>query len=195
MGNKMYVFFNEDGDIMSVSPQSTTDLENMQSAELPRQQAIDFLSGTKNMYRYAIVADKETGNFKCVSKETEPSQLSTVGRYLTEVTYEFHDKHDIMIEHDVRRKKLRITMSATGISKADTKRNKTLISNHRKLSFYFTLFGDPNMLICGFDVNVKELVDGDVFVSFEHLDSELNNATLFTKQILSKYHYRKLQYT
>lgn len=191
----MYVYFDEAGDIKSITPVKDNDLVDYRITEMPAQDAVDFLTGTKNVHRYAVVEDKETGDFIFVSKHTEQDQLSTLGLYLLEVTDEFYDKHDIMIEHDVRRKHLRITLSGTGISKEATLRNKTLIANYSKLTFYFTCFGDPNMLICSFDVSVGDLIKGDVYVNLEHHGDELNNATLFTKKILSKYHHRKLQYT
>lgn len=191
----MYVYFDEAGDIKSITPVTDDDLVDYRITEISATDAVDFLTGIKNVHRYAVVEDKATGNFILVSKHTEQDQLSTLGLYLLEVTDEFHDNHDIMIEHDVRRKHLRITLSGTGISKEATLRNKTLIANYSNLTFYFTCFGDPNMLICSFGISVSDLIKGDVYVNLEHHGDELTNATLFTKKILSKYHHRKLRYT
>jgi hypothetical protein len=194
MKNNMFVYFDEDGNIMSITPVANSKLEDLRSAEFAVDEVRPFLIGEKNIHRYAVVQDKETNNFKFVSKEAEKDEISTINRFLTEVTNEHHNDHDIMIEHDVRRKHLRVTMSGTGNS-ADTRMKKTLVANFRELTFYFTMFGDPNLLICKFDVPVAELKDGQVFVNLEHHGDELNNATLFTKKVLGKYHYRKLMYT
>lgn len=191
----MYVYFDQAGDIKAITPEKDNSLVDYRMTEMPAIDAVDFLSGIKNVHRYAVVEDKATGDFVFVSKDTSQDQLSTLGLYLLEVTDEFYNKHDIMIEHDVRRKHLRITLSGTGISKEATIRNKTLIANYNKLSFYFACFGDPNMLICSFDIHVCDLIKCDVYVNLEHHGDELDNASLFTKKILSKYHYRKLQYT
>lgn len=194
MRNKMFVYFGENGDIKSITPVANPDLEGLRSAEFSTEEATPFLKGTKNIHRYAVVQDKETEKYKFVSKESEKSQISTVNRFLTEVTDEYHDDHDILIEHDVRRKHIRVTMSGT-TSTEKTKHNKSLVTNIPNFRFYFTLFGDPNMLVCTFDVPVSELRDSDVFINLEHHGDELNNATLFTKKVLGKYHYRKLLYT
>lgn len=194
MAKKMFVYFSENGDIKSITPIRNDELVDTKSAEMLIDDVKDFLSGKKNIHRYAVVEDKETGNFKFVSKESERGQISTIDSFLTEVTSEYHNDYDIMVEHDVRRKHLRVTMSGTE-SGAEARKLKTLISNFRRLTFYFTLFGDPNMLVCSFDVPVSELKDGQVFINLEHHGDELNNATLFTKKVLGKYHYRKLLYT
>lgn len=191
----MFVYFDENGNIKSITPVANPDLEELRSAEVSVEEATPFLKGTKNIHRYAVVQDKETEQFKFVSKEEDKAELSTINQFLTEVTNEYHNDYDIMIEHDVRRKHLRVTMSGTGDDAAATRMKKTLVSNFKKLTFYFTLFGDPNMLVCTFDVPVSELKNGQVYINLEHHGDELNNATLFTKKVLGKYHYRKLLYT
>ncbi len=134
----MFVYFGENGDIKSITPVANPDLEGLRSAEFSTEEATPFLKGTKNIHRYAVVQDKETEKYKFVSKESEKSQISTVNRFLTEVTDEYHDDHDILIEHDVRRKHIRVTMSGT-TSTEKTKHNKSLVTNIPNFRFYFTL--------------------------------------------------------
>jgi hypothetical protein len=139
--------------------------------------------------------DTATGKFRFVSKETSSYNITTLNTYLSEVTAEYHNDYDIILEHDVRRKSVRVALAGTDKPASDTEKLRVLIANFTKLTFYFTMNGDPNMLICAFDVSVAELKDREVFVNLEHHGDELNNATLFTKKILTKHHYRKLQYT
>ena len=190
----MYVYFTDTGNIKSISPVKRNDTEGLKTAEFSVSEVRDFLLGTKNIHRYAVIEDELTGSMKFVSKEEEHSTIKTVGRYLSEVTNEYNDDHDIMIEHDVRRKHIRVTMSGT-TTPEKAKINKSLVSNMSSLKFYFTLHGDPNLIVCMFTVPVNELIDNDVFINLEHYGDELNNATLFTKKVLGKYHYRKLLYT
>ena len=190
----MFVYFDDSGNIKSITPESNQDLGEYRTAKFESTEVRDFLTGAKNIHRYAVIEDSETNTLKFVSKHTDKDSIKTVNRHLTEVTEEFGDDHDIMIEHDVRRKHIRVTMSGT-TTPEKTKSNKSLVSNISYFRFYFTLYGDPNMLICSFDVPVKEIIDHDVFINLEHHGDELNNATLFTKKILGKYHYRKLLYT
>lgn len=194
MAKTMHVYFTDKGDIKSITPVVDNTLNEYKSVEFELSRVQDFLVGKKNIHRYAVVDDKETSSFKIVSKETEQDQISTLNTYLSEVTYEYYHDYDILIEHNTIEKHLFVTMSGTA-DPVRAREQKNLISNFRKLTFYFTLFGDPNMLLCSFDVPVQDLIDGKVYVNLEEYeDDELNNATLFTKKILGKYHYRKITY-
>ena len=189
---KMFVYFDESGNIKCISPVVDQQQETVsQATKLPLKDVYKFITGEISPTRYLVKKKKGTANkYEIVKRRYEISHVRKLDRFLTEIIPGYGKKTGLEIIADMQSNTLTFKL-------ADNVRNEFLetiddlslasISGMRVLKFYCTTKNDPSYLIESFTVSVTALLQGNVYIEFK---SDLAKYSLFTRQVFDNYSYK-----
>jgi DNA-directed RNA polymerase subunit K/omega len=189
----MYVYFDIDGNIKSISPDPDAfSSANYSTAMFPLTEVEPFLTAKKSTFDYYISVVKKllSVEYKLVRKITPRiTQLRSLDSFLVELKQSV-DEVVIAIENHIADKKIRITLSPD----AKEVDENNVLEDFAKIptSFlFFTKKNDPYFLMHTITFSPKELVDNGIITI--PYDVNLEGLSVFTKKIINEYSYTERQ--
>jgi len=193
----MYVYFDINGDIKTISPDPITMSDSYSSATFPLSEVEGFLLGKKNPFEFYIKSIKGiTGIvYKITRKQViDISLVRKLDNFLTEVkTMPKSSDAFLLIENISKEQKIKITINkvlSLLLNEGDDKDQEaiTAFMNNPSSSIFFTKKGDPYFLLYTLTFSPKELFDkGELFWDYS---VDLSNTSVYTKKIIEGYSYR-----
>jgi len=193
----MYVYFDTAGEIKSISPELTELPEGQFVTTTLLSEVKDFLLGKKNISEYYI---KNLGNGKhfALTKKVSQivSQVRTLDNFLSEIHTMPRSKDAfVLIENFIIEKKIRISLGTIVklLFDVGTDEDQEMINSfisQTQSCLFFTKKGDPYSLLHSIIFSPKELFSRDV-IEFSH-DIDLSDASVYTKRLLDRYSYRRI---
>jgi hypothetical protein len=185
----MYVYFDSDGNIKSISPDPDAfSSANYTTAMFPLTEVEPFLTAKKSTFDYYInVVKKLRGpEYKLVRKVAPKiAQLRLLDSFLSELRYSA-DEPVIAIENYVSSKQIKITLSPD----AKEVDENNVLEDFAKIptSFlFFTRKNDPYFLVHTVTFSPGQLItDGTITIPY---DTNLAGLSVFTKKIINDYSY------
>ena len=193
----MYVYFDKNGDIKTISPDPVLVSVDYSVATFPLAEVEGFLTGKKNPFDFYVKSAKGiTGTtYKIIRKQSlEISLVRTLDNFLTEVkTMPKSSDAFLLIENIVKEKKIRIFLNKSvrnlleEISDAEQETIDSFI-NYPSTSLFFTRKGDPYFLLHTLIFSPRELFEKGVL--YWDYTVDLSDSSVYTKKILDGYSYR-----
>lgn len=193
----MYVYFDANGDIKTISPDPVLLADVYTVTTIPLTEVEDFLLGKKNPSDYYIKSTKVLAGttYKITRKQTlEISYVRTLDNFLTEVkTMAKSAEASVLIENIVKEKKIKITLNKVikvlfeEGSDIDQETVSSFI-NYSSAALFFTRKGDPYFLLHTLIFSPKELFDKEELYWDYNVD--LSNSSVYTKKIIDGYSYK-----
>ena len=146
----MYVYYNDYGNILSISNVKDSSKEYL---EVPEEKLADFLSGKKDFGRYKI--DYFKFNYENTLKD-EPS-IDTTNNLIYNIPLVHNDSiKDLLVIFDNTKKTWEFVLSDNGV--------KTVQQNaiDKIYSFFVTLNRDPHFLVETLQIAGSDLINGTV---------------------------------
>lgn len=193
----MYVYFDANGDIKTISPDPIIVSKNYSAATFLLSEVEDFLVGKKNPFDYYIKSSKEiTGNtYKITRKQVlEVSYIRTLDNFLTEVgTMKKSADAFILIENFTKEKKIKISLNSIVNMLLNEGEDKdqdaiTAFINNSSSFLFFTKKNDPYFLLHTLIFSPRELFEKNKLV-WDYTD-DLSSSSVYTKKLLDGYSYR-----
>ena len=193
----MYVYFDSNGDIKTISPDPVIVSDSYSVATFPLTEVKDILEGKKNPFDYYVKITKSVAGtlHKITRKQVlEVSYVRTLDNFLTEVrTMAKSTDAFVLIENIVSEKKIKISLNKVlrvlleEGSDNDQETVTSFISNP-STALFFTRKNDPYFLLHTLMFSPKELFDkGELFWDY---NVDLSDSSVYTKKILDGYSYR-----
>ena len=188
---KMYVYFDDSGNIKCISPVEDVDHESkFQVTQLPLKNVYGFITGEISPAKFIVKKRKgKVNEFVIVERQFEVSHVRQLDRFLTEIDVGFIKDSELEVVVDEANASLTFRLSHAirqeFIESVDNLENAS-INGLRTLKFYCTTKNDPSIFIEGFDVPVVGLLQGNVIVPYK---SNISQYSLFTRRVFTKYSY------
>lgn len=188
----MFVYFDAEGDIKSISPVNTEKIELCTSAEFPISSVEEFLTGKSKPHEFQVLKLSGTNTYTISKRKIIEIDLKrTLDSYLTEVT-EKTKNVSVLIENNTRLKRIRISIipGIRQLLESETDENDMGLRkffNTPSLQLFFTKKHDPYFLLFSLEFSPRSLLDRGV-ISFDY-KTNLRNTSLFTTRILDGYSY------
>ena len=193
----MYVYFDKNGDIKTISPDPIIISDSYNVTTFPITEVRGILEGKKNPFDYYIKSTKGLVGtvYKITRKQVlEVSYVRTLDNFLTEVkTMAKSADAFVLIENIVKEKKIKISLNkiVRVLFEEGSDSDQEIITSfisHSLTSLFFTRKGDPYFLLYSITFSPKELFDkGELYWDY---DVNLLNSSVYTKKILDGYSYR-----
>lgn len=193
----MYVCFDANGDIKTISPETVIVSESYSVRTFPLSEVEDFLTGKKNPFDYYVKISKSIAGkaYKITRKQVlEVNYVRTLDNFLTEVkTLPKSADAFVLIENLVKEKKIKISLNKIVKvlheegSDADQETVSSFI-NHSSTSLFFTRKGDPYFLLHTLIFSPRELFDKSEL--YWDYTVDLSSSSVYTKKLLDGYSYK-----
>jgi len=193
----MYVYFDSNGDIKTISPDPVIVSDSYSVATFPLSEVKDILEGKKNPFDYYVKITKSVAGtlHKITRKQVlEVSYVRTLDNFLTEVkTMAKSADAFVLIENIVSEKKIKISLNdivKVLLHEGNDKDQDTVNSfiNHTSTSLFFTRKNDPYFLLHTLIFSPKELFEKSEL--FWDYNVDLSDSSVYTKKLLDGYSYR-----
>ena len=189
----MYVYFDINGDIKTISPDPIMVSESYSVATFLLTDVEGFLTGKKNPFDYYVKITKQT--YKITRKQVlDISYVRTLDNFLTEIkTLPKSADAFVLIENIVEEKKIKISLNKIvrvlleDGSDVDQETVSSFI-NHSSTALFFTRKSDPYYLLHTLTFSPRELFDRSEL--YWDYTVNLSNSSVYTKKILDGYSYR-----
>lgn len=193
----MYVYFDKNGEIKSVSPVPIVEFTGIYSVHiLPLGSVHPFLVGEQNIDDYHVKESIQFANsvFTIVKKEPiKIDRLRYINNSFVKITeYTQPDYTTILVENCVIDKIIRVTLHPDIIlAKSDSDNvlyaDACTVLSVKRSELYFTKKCDPHFLLHTVSFSPAELfLNTDIYFPY---DCELKNTSLFTKPLIDGYRY------
>jgi len=193
----MYVYFDHNGDIKTITPDPATISGNYSVANFPLTEVEGFLTGKKNPFDYYVKVLKSfaTQSYKITKKhELKVNLVRTLDNFLTEVrTLPRSADALVLIENSVDGKKIKISLNPVvkvlfEEGTDDMQEKISSFINNPPTSLFFTGRHDPYSLLHTLTFSPKELFEkGELFWDYT---VDLSTSSVYTKKIFDGYSYR-----
>jgi hypothetical protein len=193
----MYVYFDINGDIKTISPDPVIVSDSYTVATFPLSEVKDILEGNKNPFDFYVKSSKGIGGttHKITRKQVlEVSYVRTLDNFLTEVgTMKKSADAFVLIENFTKEKKIKISLNAVVkmlLNEGDDKDQETVTSfiNNPSTSLFFTRKKDPYFLLHTLIFSPRELFEKSEL--FWDYNVDLSASSVYTKKLLDGYSYR-----
>lgn len=193
----MYVYFDANGDIKTISPDPIIVSESYSVRTFPLPEVEEFLTGKKNPFDYYVKATKSIAGptHKITRKQVlDINYVRTLDNFLTEIqTMPKSSDAFVLIENIIAEKKIKITLNKVVkvlLEDGSDTDQETVTSfiNHASASLFFTRKSDPYSLLHTLIFSPKELFDKSELYWDYAVD--LSNSSVYTKILLDGYSYR-----
>lgn len=193
----MYVYFDANGDIKTISPDPVIVSDSYSVATFPLEEVKDILEGKKNPFDFYVKITKAIGSttHKITRKQVlEVSYVRTLDNFLTEVkTMAKSADAFVLIENIVSEKKIKISLNRVLrvlLEEGSDKDQETVTSfiSNPSTALFFTRKNDPYFLLHTLIFSPKELFEKSEL--FWDYNVDLSNSSVYTKKILDGYSYR-----
>lgn len=187
-----FVYFNNAGNIVCMSPVADDSLTNFQFTMLPLSEVQPFIEGTKNPAQFLLEQDKDDPTkYTVVSKVIEINYLRRLDRFLIELEPSNDWDGHLIIHNNISEKCITFSLSSElrmKLSEQGTIAPENItINGIPELDFHFTCKNDPSFLIETIVVPTNNLVGYEhIYVNYEN---DLSKASVFTRKIFNKYSY------
>lgn len=189
-----YVYTDEEHNILAITgtPYELMERDNTKIRhELELPEVANLLSGKYSMHQYTVEPDKNNPlKMTIVKKSYTVNRTRMLDKFLTEITSDIDVEPQIIITHNIKDKKLIISLREEFRKKllgGKTNRKQITIMGVTELVLYATKKNDPSLLYRTFNIRVIQLLRrGRVTVSY---DDDLSNVSIFTKKIFPNYIY------
>ena len=194
---KMFVYFDDSGNIKCISPVEDEAQEKaFQRTKLPLKNVYRFITGEVSPSKFIVKKKKgKLNNFVIVERLYEISHVRKLDRFLTEIDQGRVQGAEMEIVVDVKNSSITFRLNnQVRLEFIETIDNLDLasINGLRMLKVYCTTKNDPSMLIEGFDLPVKDLLQGNVIRPYT---CDVTNYSLFTRRVFDNYSYTILRGT
>ena len=193
----MYLYFDLNGDIKTISPDPVIVSENYSVRTFPLSEVEDFLKGKKNPFDYYVKVSKNIGGqtYKITRKQAlEINYVRTLDNFLTEIkTLPKSADAFVLIENLIKEKKIKISLNKIVrviLEEGSDADQETITSfiNHSSATLFFTRKGDPYFLLHTLIFSPRELFEkGELFWDYT---VDISDSSVYTKKILDGYSYR-----
>lgn len=195
----MYVYFDINGDIKTISPDPVIVSDGYSVAMFPLTEVKEILEGKRNPFDFYVKSSKGVGitgtTYKITRKQSlEINLVRTLDNFLTEVkTMSKSADAFLLIENIIKEKKIKITLNKSvknlleEISDTEQETMDSFI-NYPSASLFFTRKGDPYFLLHTLIFSPKELFEKGVL--YWDYTVDLSTSSVYTKKILDGYSYR-----
>ena len=189
----MHVYFDTEGNIKSISPSADLTLEaTHKTAMISIDEVEPFLSSKKNIFDFHV---KEVDAKHRIQKKPNAiiSQIRSIDNYLTEIKLQkLTIDTIILIENYISDKKvkIKITPELKILQEKGTEEEQLSINsfiNSSYSSLFFTRKHDPYFLIHTVTFSPRLLFENEELIMTH--TKNLENLSVFTKRIISKYAY------
>ena len=195
----MYVYFDSNGDIKTISPDPIIASETYSVATFPLSEVENFLTGKKNPFDFYVKSSKGIGiigtTYKITRKQSlEINLIRTLDNFLTEVkTMSKSADAFLLIENMVKEKKIKISLNKSVrnlLEEISDTEQETIDSfiNYPLASLFFTRKGDPYFLLYTLIFSPKELYEKREL--YWDYTVDLSSSRAYTKKLLDGYSYR-----
>lgn len=193
----MYLYFDINGDIKSISPVPSTDPnEPFDVATFPLPEVEQFLTAKKNPFDYLVKTTKRPGSIehKIVRKKIlEINYVRTLDNFLTEIeTMDKSRNAIISIENLIDEKQIKISMGPMlkilQLDGTDSEQEAmTSFVNTPYVYLFFTKKHDPYFLKHTITFSPKILYEkGSISIKYT---IDLNDVSVFTRKLIDGYNY------
>ena len=193
----MYVYFDVNGDIKSISPHHDAELDDLYSSTtLPLDKVGDFLTGKLNTFNYRINVIKTalSTDYTIEKKVVKiPNLQRRVDTYLTQIENIPRNRDaSIIIENIIADKhiKLKINPSVKVLQEDGTDEEKDSIEKFidtPMASLFFTKKDDPYFLLHTIDFVPAELFEeGTLYIKYA---MDLKGVSVYTQKLINGYSY------
>jgi len=193
----MYVYFDSNGDIKTISPDPVIVSDSYSVATFPLTEVKEILEGKRNPFDFYVKLTKGIAgtSYKITRKQSlEISLIRTLDNFLTEVkTMSKSADAFLLIENIVKEKKIKISLNKSvknlleEISDTEQDTVNSFI-NHTSTSLFFTRKNDPYFLLHTLIFSPKELFEKSEL--FWDYNVDLSDSSVYTKKLLDGYSYR-----
>lgn len=193
----MYVYFDMNGDIKTISPDPVDLFGDYTATTAPLTEVEDFLLGKKNPFDYYVKVTKgiASSSYKITKKQAlEATSIRTLDNFLTEVkTISKSANAFVLIENIIEEKKIKISLNSIVkvlLEEGTDKDHEIILSfiSHPPAPLYFTRKDDPYFLLHTVIFSPRELYDsGELFYEYS---IDLSNSSVYTKKIYNGYSYK-----
>lgn len=194
----MYVYFDINGDIKSITPHLSAELADLYSvATMPIINVYDFLTGKLNTFNYRVKVTKTalSTDYIIEKKVTAVNLLRRTDTYLSQIESIPRNRDaSVLIENIVSDKhiKLKINPSMRLLRIEGTEEEKDGIEQFLdtpSISLFFTKKDDPYFLLHTIEFSPTELLEKDtVYIKYE---MDLVNISVYTRKIINGYSYHE----
>ena len=197
----MYVFYDKNGDIKSISPMLDDHLASMFNVlTLPLEEVEMFLTAKRNTFDYQIkTVEKISGKtYKLIKKTVNIDYTRTLDNYLTKVENASLSNNILTITNIISKKCMSVKLNDgyklayTGNEGTeDQLEDMTNFFNTTSSIVYLTKKNNPYHLLFSFTFNPKELLTSDTLYFNYEDDFDSINTSVYTKKLISGYGYKK----
>lgn len=193
----MYLSFDSNGDIKSISPDNVIKSDNFTTITIPLSEVEGFIKGIKNPFDYYVKVTKRISgvDYKLTRKQQlSLNSLRSLDSYLTEIT-KIDNKNDslIVIENLLYNKEIEISAGPLLQSIQDCPETDDetkildIIKSQLSISLFFTKNKDPYHLLHTMVFSPGMLLNKDtVRIKYK---TDLSTASCYTRKLIDGYSY------
>lgn len=193
----MYVYFDEKGDIKSISPELNTLEDGIRVTTVLLSEVKDFLLGKKNVSEYYVKQLAGGTQFTIVMKYVPTlSRVRTLDNFLAEIhTMPKSKDAYILIENYIKEKKIILSLGKLvklllNEGPDDVQNLIESFSAQQQSFLFFTNKGNPYSLLHSIMFSPRDLFLREELEFSYTVD--LSSASVYTKRLLDRYSYKRI---
>lgn len=192
----MYVYFDKNGDIKSITPHLDNSLsEEYSSMTIPLSQAEPFLTGQVNPFNFYVKAiNRTTGIVYTITKKiVSAGFIRTLDSYLTSIPNNKLSNIMIIVDTTKNSISLNIDSSYKELLAFGTDEEQDAVSEFLKAgtsTLYFTKRNNPYHCLFSVTFSPRHLLDQETIIYPYNSSIDLSDISVYTKKLISGYGFK-----
>ena len=185
-----YVYYDESGNVLSVTNEVYTDKT---SIEIDKDSYIQFVSGKKNLQEFVVLEGLGTG-FNSLVKKDKLDNFS-VEKSIHEIEKVNSGAYNTSAFYIIQDKKKKKWQGKAQLSKERSKTLNTILTNNKYLNQYKTVYiteqNNPNILVGELVIDMKNFINNKLFDITVNKNSLifLDNISLYCPVLYEKFYH------
>ena len=185
-----YVYYDESGNVLSVTNEVYTDKT---SIEIDKDSYIQFVSGKKNLQEFVVLEGLGTG-FNSLVKKDKLDNFS-VEKSIHEIEKVSSGAYNTSAFYIIQDKKKKKWQGKAQLSKERSKTLNTILTNNKYLNQYKTVYiteqNNPNILVGEWAIDMKNFINNKLFDITVNKNSLifLDNISLYCPVLYEKFYH------
>lgn len=183
---KRYVYFDNDGEILSISNQNKTDGSYI---EVDMDQVINLITGKEVLSNYVVMFDPVTKQNVIRHRFIEEELQFDINNQIYKVPTEELARPDFTLQQDVKNKRWNFILD--NLLQENLKKQTVRFSS--KLNFSITSKNDPHNLYQYFTIDLETLTENYSIPFVSEIELDIDQISVYTTKRLETYYHEVIE--
>lgn len=183
---KRYVYFDNDGEILSISNQNKTDGSYI---EVDMDQVINLITGKEVLSNYVVMFDPVTKQNVIRHRFIEEELQFDINNQIYKVPTEELARPDFTLQQDIKNKRWNFILD--NLLQENLKKQTVRFSS--KLNFSITSKNDPHNLYQYFTIDLETLTENYSIPFVSEIELDIDQISVYTTKRLETYYHEVIE--